>query len=361
MIKKYKIIKGGMADVISNPLMGKMNDLNIKFKKDLNDVFNDETINNKKIPMPKLDNNKTIFSMNNKCGPVFGFVEGSCIPLSILQQIADEYNKNVNDNNKIKTLRDIEIKENNLEDYKLYLVNELQIALGKNQKEWYENKLLKNLNSEIVDILKKSIFRPEGPDKQFEWMDSVRMKIVMKQYEDLYHKFKFLSCVPLDFENFPSVYKLTNIDYEKLENEGKTRFGIIINSDRHTGGGQHWFMMFYDLEKGEIYFIDSCANPPARYGKEIDIFVNGIKNYLISKGFKEDEIVYKYNKIQHQYKNTECGVYSMYYILQFLKKKTFKEITENILSDDDVNEYRLIFFSNMPKQWKKSKKSIADN
>lgn len=340
MKKKY-FLKGGKVPM---PLLREtISKTNKEFKELIN---NDD----KKLPMPIISSKNVIIEENNKCSPSMGFVNGSCIPLSILYKIAEAYNETTN--NKIQLIEKDGIDEKYLDKYKLYLVNELQIALDKDQTKWSEYDFIDKLDKDVKEILEKSIFRIEGPNKQFEWMDSIRMTLVMGQYEDLYQKFKYLGSVPLDFEKH-SIYKIKDISFKELEDNGKHRFGLIINSDKHTGGGQHWFMMFFDLEKGEIYFIDSCAKEPETYGKEIEEFVDTIKEYLKSKGFKEEDIIYKYNTIPHQEGNSECGVYSMYYIEKFLEGKTFDEITKNVITDDEVNEYRLKFFSNIPKNWKK--------
>jgi len=51
-----------------------------------------------------------------------------------------------------------------------------------------------------------------------------------------------------------------------------------------------------------------------------------------------------FNDIRHQYKNSECGVYSMYFIIQFLLGKKFKDIIENIIFDDEMNNNRNIYY-----------------
>lgn len=345
MKKKY-FLKGGKAPM---PIL---RDTIYQTNNEFNKFIKNDAINNKKLPMPFLDSKQNIIvkEKNNKCSPSIGFVSGSCIPLSILHKIAEAYNETTK--NKIILIGKDGTNKKYLEKYKLYLVNELQISLGKDQTKWYEYDFMDKLDKDVKEILEKSIFRIEGPDKQFEWMDSIRMTIVMEQYEDLYQKFKYLGSVPLDFEKHDT-YKIKDISFKELEDNGKHRFGLIINSDKHSGRGQHWFMMFFDLEKGEIYFIDSCAKKPETYGIEIEEFVNTIKEYLKSKGFKEEDIIFKYNTIEHQTGNSECGVYSMYYIEKFLEGKTFDEITKNVITDDEVNEYRLKFFSNIPKNWKK--------
>ena len=54
----------------------------------------------------------------------------------------------------------------------------------------------------------------------------------------------------------------------------------------------------------------------------------------------------KVNKVQHQYKNTECGVYCIYFLTSLLDGKTFEYIMRNIINDDQMNAKRKDFFSN---------------
>jgi hypothetical protein len=50
------------------------------------------------------------------------------------------------------------------------------------------------------------------------------------------------------------------------------------------------------------------------------------------------------NYIRFQYKNSECGVYSMHFISQFLEGKTFKEIINKVIDDDTINKKRDYFY-----------------
>ena len=55
----------------------------------------------------------------------------------------------------------------------------------------------------------------------------------------------------------------------------------------------------------------------------------------------------RYNKIRHQFKNSECGVYSMNFIIRLLNGESFNAITQNITKDDDMNECRKVYFNNI--------------
>ena len=51
-----------------------------------------------------------------------------------------------------------------------------------------------------------------------------------------------------------------------------------------------------------------------------------------------------YNTNRFQYKNTECGVYSMHFIEQFLNGKNFDEITNDIYNDEEINKKRQFYY-----------------
>ena len=52
-----------------------------------------------------------------------------------------------------------------------------------------------------------------------------------------------------------------------------------------------------------------------------------------------------YNDKRFQFKNTECGVFSMYFIDQFLKGKSYDEIIESIVNDDQMQKNRDVYYT----------------
>ena len=53
----------------------------------------------------------------------------------------------------------------------------------------------------------------------------------------------------------------------------------------------------------------------------------------------------KINKIRHQYKNSECGVYCIYFITSLLDGHSFESVVQNIIADDDMNAKRPDYFN----------------
>ena len=76
-----------------------------------------------------------------------------------------------------------------------------------------------------------------------------------------------------------------------------------------------------------------------------------IYNYLEKKendsqnGGNGNKIRMDHNKTRYQYGNSECGVYSLNFILRMLRGDSFQSIMEERISDTSVNECRKEYFA----------------
>jgi hypothetical protein len=75
---------------------------------------------------------------------------------------------------------------------------------------------------------------------------------------------------------------------------------------------------------------------------EVVVLMNRLKTQGGELGYN---MQMKINNIRHQYKNSECGVYCIYFLTSLLEGKTFEEIIRNIVSDDKMNAKRNDFFA----------------
>ena len=142
------------------------------------------------------------------------------------------------------------------------------------------------------------------------------------------------------------------------------RIAIVPNMDEHWKGGSHWVAIYADLEKGNAYFFDSYGTHPEvrlreffklfgewKYfkdnNKKLDISVD---DYLTKNNKKQNEIEKKYdiryNTTRNQYLFSECGVYSMNFIIRLLNGKTLDEIMASPIPDNQVNQCRELYFNN---------------
>lgn len=274
-----------------------------------------------------------------KCAPSKNFENGSCIPLNLLIAMAEAYNED-NPENKIKLWPTMETLR--ASKYKKYLLSQFKnrIKHCTNQKCWTKEGFIKKLNEKAKEELKNNTFAPSGPEGKFEWLNTSNIEEVVKQREAVYPDFKFLGAVPMDFEDIEA-FGIKDIDFKKLMNQGKNRFGLVINTDNHDQPGQHWISLFFDLRKGQVYFSDSYGiEPPKRVLEFMRKIAKFMRNDL---GIKKPDV--NYNKLQHQKGDSECGVYSINWILRLLRGDSFEELTTKRLDDDLVNQCREHYFS----------------
>ena len=204
-----------------------------------------------------------------------------------------------------------------------------------------------NISKDIIDS-----FAPKIPEEwkknPNEWLSSIDIDNVMGQYEKAYKCFQFIGPSPIDFDKKKSKNEcvwneLCKFNLTNQIKKGKNKIGIIFNTDPHNKGGSQWISLFINIKKGTIFFFDSVGTEQS---EEIKIFVDRIKK----QGHKlNPKINFKFetNKgKEHQQGNTECGIYSLFFIIHMLQDKTSEEFYKtHTLTDKDVQHYRKIYFN----------------
>jgi Ulp1 protease family, C-terminal catalytic domain len=303
------------------------------------DKINNEHVNNEDCLNVKSSEIKPQNEKDYRCAPSKIFEDGSCIPLYLLVEMAQAYNE-MNKDNLIKICSTVEVL--NPKKYKRYLVKQFKKRLDKlcdNQTCWIKQPFMEKLKKRMKEELEKDTFRPEGPEGKFTWLNTNNIDQVMSQYEKKYDNYKFLGAVPIDFDDLP-MYGIKNLDFKELMDKGKTKIGVIFNLDKHDESGSHWVAMFSDLSKGTVHFFDSYGIEPAN---QITKLMRRIAKF-VKDNLKKYPVV-DYNRIRHQFKGSECGVYSISFILRSLRGDDFQTICQNIIKDDKINECRDYYFT----------------
>jgi hypothetical protein len=290
---------------------------------------------------------------DKKCAPSKKYTDGSCFSNESLIKIANKYNE--------KNTDKIDITLSKKE-----LVNILNNKLSNKCSEqicWLRLNFVKELENK--DILENT-FRPEGPKDRYEWLSTNHINDVIEQYHHVKKNFLFLGAVPYDFEDL-DVLGIADIDFKELQNNGKTELGMVINLDEHYKSGSHWVGLYINLDKNQIYYFDSTGSNPGsrikkfitrvvkymykkKYNENINInqLINGIKNNKNNKYFNNiKNFDIRYNNIQHQFENSECGVYSINFIERLIMGESFNKIIHNVIKDDKINLRRKEFFRNI--------------
>ena len=186
---------------------------------------------------------------------------------------------------------------------------------------WLKQKLFDE-NIAIED--KDNIFAPKAPEewkkKPDEWLSSIEIMQVMKQYEKTYKCFEFIGPSPIDYDTHLSYgecvwEELCKFNLQNNIQRGKFKVGIIFNLDKHTKDGSHWVALFINIKKHKIYYLDSYGE---KISRQINKFANKVKKQARSLNLPKFELLE--NKKRHQFSNSECGMYSLYFIIEMLKK-----------------------------------------
>jgi len=197
-------------------------------------------------------------------------------------------------------------------------------------------------------------FRPEKP-AQWDgdpdmWLDNTNIDGVLRQYSVAYPWFKFLGVFPIDFAvkdpyahtSAPQclIPEMCSLDLQKEYSAGTRAIGIIYNLDPHFKGGSHWVANFIDLRKAEkpaIYYFDSYGEPAPKY---IQLFMEE----LWKRAPRNKKPVLAYNARRFQYGDSECGMYSTYFIIAMLQGISFRRFVKHPVPDKEMIRLRDVLF-----------------
>ena len=226
--------------------------------------------------------------------------------------------------------------------------------------------------------IQKTIFAPTQPadwaDNPDEWLSNYDIFHVIRQYEETYPDFEFIGPTTIDFDEKPEDMngncveeELCKISLKSLIAKNKTKIGVVFNLDKHTEDGSHWVSLYVDMTEGVIFFFDSSAGGlPTEIRKLVNRLIKESSSSVISSNtrLKLPLKLYNNGNFRHQYSSTECGMYSLFFIITMLTGKT-KFTGENVvmpmkdrirlflkkkIPDKVVSDYRDLYFNHLPKK-----------
>lgn len=212
---------------------------------------------------------------------------------------------------------------------------------------WLRQRFMEN---KLTADLTTYTFAPRAPKVWHkninEWLTSVDIDKVMKQYEKKYKHFSFIGPSPIDFDA-RVLYdecvwsELCNFDLAKMIRRGKTKIGIVFNEDPHYMDGSHWISLFIDIPKRYIFFFDSNGD---RVPKEVKALVDRIIDQAARLNI---DLTFKQNHPKtHQEGDTECGMYSLYLMIQLVTgQKTPEYFMKHKVTDKEMENLRRRYFN----------------
>lgn len=248
------------------------------------------------------------------------------------------------DDDEVERLRTVYNKEHSKEP-----------AIEKSSTETVWNELQARLREKCktgsADCIVASLLkRPKAPKEwavnRYEWLSSDDIDKVEKNFVELFPDYHFVGSIPMDFDlktetNECLVSALCAMKLPELYKKGKQRIGIVVNTDPHDGPGQHWVAVFCDirpeLEYPRMTYFDSYAMNPE---PEIKTLMKRWKEQWDQEDIHPTEMKLTFNKTRHQYKDSECGMYCIYFHYACLTEKSM----DARIPDEVVNSFRNFLF-----------------
>lgn len=206
------------------------------------------------------------------------------------------------------------------------------------------------LPEEEKQTLQKTYLRPQQPEKWKEdpdmWLDSLNIEAVMKQYEEAFPSFEFMGPFPIDFaapdpyntsggEKHCLIREICGLRVKEALQQGTKSIGIIYNLDPHFKDGSHWVANYVDIPAHKCYYFDSYGYEPP---KQIATFMKWLTT-------QDPQMKLMYNARRFQFQGSECGMYSMYFIIRMLSGDVFRPFCRKQPRDSVMLDLRDWLFS----------------
>ena len=270
-----------------------------------------------------------------QCHPRVGEArpESGCIPVEILKKSAASLG--VDANLPPKELRSELEKKVGVEGTHEHTFL-MKLPMGKAEKD------------EIAKKYLRSAYPAAWRKDSDKWLDSNDIERVMNQYEEAFPNFDFMGPFPIDFAapkpNTPAgtqpkclMDEICEYRVQSAVQNKKDMLGVIYNLDPHYKSGSHWVATFVDLKRNRCMYFDSYGYKPP---KQILTFMSWVSNQD-----KKRKIPLMYSSRRVQYKNTECGVYCLYFIIRMLMGDEFVDFTRAAPGDSGMLKLREWLFA----------------
>lgn len=224
-------------------------------------------------------------------------------------------------------------------------LKEYQTNICNTERCWLNQEFMKG---GVDKDLRHYTFSPESPttwkQNPTTWLNSLDITRVMKQYEHHYKCFDFIGPSPIDYDTHfmdgECVWQeLCEFSIKEYIRKGKTKVGVIFNLDPHNKEGSHWVALFIHIKRGHIYYFDSYGDTPH---DQISKFMKMVQEQGRNHGIP---FTIEINRKRHQFSDSECGMYSLYFIIQMLKDTSFHYFAQKDVTDTKMIELRKKYFN----------------
>lgn len=201
-----------------------------------------------------------------------------------------------------------------------------------------QSEVKQHIDPVLIDKVLKENFKPVGPRMTRDWLSNFDIDDVLRQVQKKYEDKHFLH-IPFQMRDFQKTNsELAQLDWDKEYKNGYRTFGTVMNTDTSTGNGIHWFALFGDfLDDSKVFTIEYFNSSGELPLPEVDLWMKKTKHSL---NFDKDVKDVVATRIQNQHSDTECGIYSLYYIISRLDGIPLEWFKNNRIKDERMYLFR---------------------
>jgi Ulp1 protease family, C-terminal catalytic domain len=246
------------------------------------------------------------------------------------------------------------------------IMRELKKAFSDKCSKKKEDCLVNQMPHSVKEELDEELFAPDQPAEwkknPNEWLSNFDIADVLEQYEKAYPHFQLLGPTSIDFNKKLSRSQKKCVDDDLCTfqlkhylDKNKRDFGIIFNLSEHDEEGTHWVTLYIHIDdkathNSFLFFFDSIGS---KAPKEVLEFVKKVKEQGKNMGIPMRFIQ---NRKEHQYGDTECGMYSLYFIITMLTgevsdtkhlsvDRRIQYFTKKRIPDKTIEKFRNKYFN----------------
>jgi hypothetical protein len=195
----------------------------------------------------------------------------------------------------------------------------------------------------LKESLARTYLRPAQPNGWKEdpdmWLDTNNIVDVMKQYEESHPDFRFMGAIPIDFaakdpysqkDGHCIINQTCSLNLSDELARGIKSIGIVFNLDPHYKEGSHWVASYINLLRKHYYYFDSNGMKPP---SQIDRFMQWLT-------IQEPRMKLFYNGRRFQFKESECGMFCMYFIIRMKMGDSFRKFVRRPPPDSYMLDLR---------------------
>lgn len=178
-------------------------------------------------------------------------------------------------------------------------------------------------------------FKNVGPANSVQWLNNENIDKCLELWRAKFPKFFHMEYKMRDTAG-RAVSKLNWAEIVKRYNF----MACALNTDTSGGSGEHWVSFVVDIKGRTVEYFDSAGQTP--HDEFVELVVQTANALSAIGPHKFQDVLV--TSVEHQKGNTECGVYTLYYILSRLNGVSYKEFEFKRVPDELMIKFRKYIF-----------------